>query len=56
MSSAFNARETDFPRMNEKKNLYIGEVIHKIFLEVGEEGIEATASTAVIMTKTSITP
>jgi len=56
MGSAFNAGGADFSGMNGKKNLYIGAVIHKTFLEVGEEGTEAAAATAVIMTKTSIAP
>ncbi|NLD04669.1 MAG: serpin family protein, partial [Synergistaceae bacterium] len=54
MASAFNAGKADFSGMNGKKNLYIGAAIHKTFLEVGEEGTEAAAATAVIMTKTSI--
>lgn len=56
MGSAFNEGEADFSGINGKKNLYIGAVIHKTFLEVGEEGTEAAAATAVIMTKTSIAP
>lgn len=54
MASAFDANKADFSGMNGKKNLYIGAAIHKTFLEVGEEGTEAAAATAVIMTKTSI--
>lgn len=55
MASAFKAGKADFSGMNGKKNLYIGAAIHKTFLEVGEEGTEAAAATAVIMTKTSLT-
>jgi len=53
MASAFKARDANFSGMNGKKNLYIGAAIHKTFLEVGEDGTEAAATTAVIMTKTS---
>ncbi len=56
MGSAFNPNEADFSGMNGKKNLHIGAVIHKTFLEVGEEGTEAAAATAVIITKTSLGP
>lgn len=55
MTSAFKAGKADFSGMNGKKNLYIGAAIHKTFLAVGEEGTEAAAATAVIMTKTSFT-
>ena len=54
MASAFKATEADFSGMNGKKNLYIGAAIHRTFLDVGEDGTEAAAATAVIMTKTSV--
>jgi len=56
MASAFTAGEADFSGMSGKKDLYIGSAIHKTFLDVGEDGTEAAAATAVIMTKTSVMP
>jgi len=56
MPSAFNRDTADFSGMNGKYNLYIGNVLHKTFIEVGEKGTEASAATAVIMMKTSISP
>ncbi len=55
MPSAF-AASADFSAMNGKHNMRISDVIHKTFVEVGEEGTEAAAATAVIMMKTSLEP
>ncbi len=52
--SAFSPEEADFSAMNGRKNIFIGAAVHKTFVEVGEEGTEAAAATAVIMTKTSM--
>lgn len=43
--------EADFSGMTGKKDLNIGEVIHKAFVEVNEEGTEAAAATAVMVQK-----
>ena len=49
MPLAFDAKKADFGGMNGgKEPLWIGEVIHKAFIDVNEEGTVAAAATAVV--------
>ncbi len=49
MKDAFGYPAADFTGMSETKELYIGLVIHKSFVDVNEEGTEAAAATAIVM-------
>jgi serpin B len=49
MVDAFDASKADFSGMTGQKDLFIGNVIHKAFVAVDEEGTEAAAATAVVM-------
>ena len=53
MSLAFSDR-ADFSKMSTKESINISAVIHKAFVDVQEEGTEAAAATAVVMTRSSI--
>ena len=48
---AFNERLTDFSKMREEKDLFINNVIQKIYLKVDEEGAEAAAVTGIKITE-----
>ena len=49
MRSAF--ADADFSGMTGKRDLSISEIFHKAWIDVNEEGTEAAAATAVVMTR-----
>jgi len=52
MRDAFEA--ADFSGINGKKDLFISEILHKAYVSVDEEGTEAAAATAVIISLTAM--
>ena len=58
MRIPFDPDRADFSGMhaNGRKDLYIGEVLHKTFIRVDEQGTEAAAVTSLLMRVTSMMP
>lgn len=50
MTSAFRS-DADFSGMTGRRDLFIGVVVHKGYVDVKEEGTEAAAATAVVVTR-----
>ncbi|MFX1451273.1 MAG: serpin family protein [Promethearchaeota archaeon] len=56
MKDAFLKDEADFSGMTGEKDFYIDLIIHKAYINVNEEGTEAAAITAVLVTPTGLPP
>uniref|UniRef100_A0A8C7EQF4 Serpin B10 n=1 Tax=Neovison vison TaxID=452646 RepID=A0A8C7EQF4_NEOVI len=55
MSDAFNQSRADFSGMSMGRNLFLSNVFHKAFVEINEQGTEATAGTgSVVSTRTRL--
>ena len=58
MAQAFDPENADFSRLGavEGENLYLGQVLHRAFIAVGEKGTRAGAATSVVVDATSAMP
>jgi len=58
MVQAFNPENADFSRLGavEGENLFLGQVLHRAFIAVGEKGTRAGAATSVVVDATSAMP
>ncbi|XP_074478835.1 leukocyte elastase inhibitor-like [Sebastes fasciatus] len=55
MVNAFDVTRSDFSGMSPANDLVLSKVVHKAFVEVNEEGTEAAAATAAVVSTRSIT-
>jgi serpin B len=55
MRQAFEQGVADFSGMTGKRDLWISAAIHKVFVDVNEEGTEAAAATAIVMRSLAVT-
>lgn len=56
VEAAFNPALADFSGMTAANDLFISNILHKAFVAVDEEGTEAAAATAVVMTRKGFSP
>ncbi|XP_010776604.1 leukocyte elastase inhibitor-like [Notothenia coriiceps] len=54
MVDAFDVTMSDFSAMSPANDLVVSKVVHKAFVEVNEEGTEAAAATAVVLTERAL--
>ncbi|XP_054840686.1 serpin B10-like [Eublepharis macularius] len=50
MTNAFSQGQANFTGMSDRNDLYLSQVFHKSFVEVNEEGTEASSATAGVVT------
>ena len=50
MKNLFDQRRCDLSGISEMRDLFVSEAIHKVFVEVNEEGTEAAVATAIVKT------
>ena len=46
VNTSFNPLVADFAKISQKNTLYVGDMLHKTYIDVNEKGIEAAAGTA----------